>query len=275
VPTAEERAAWERERRLAEEVRAREVEQARKMLDQEHLWQHYHEQITPEARAAYYKRGITDYFIDYVWGLGYCPQKWCKSGETNFTTDTLTIPVFEPITKKILTIEHRLLKPLDPGDKYRPETKGLPSVLFVADYEKPITGKGLMVEGKFKAMTTYLCADDPDLCVIGAPGKSPDLSLLAQMENCDPLIICVDPDAFYVNDTQRKAGQKVSAVQRLCTAFDELNRMRKAESKDIINVRFMQLADKIDDMIMMGAINKQSLHMLMDTARILKPMERL
>lgn len=254
-PTEEEKAAWIAERHEREERRAQEIEEARKLLNQERLAEKYHDLLNDEAIGLYSKRGIRgDYWLDF-WKLGYCPSKFARSGEINFTTPSLTIPVIDPQNNDhILSIEHRLIHPIDPGDKYRPEMKGLPSVLFVADYERKLSGKTLLVEGKFKAIVTFIFADDPNLHVVGLPGKCPDTELLEQLKECDPLVFCLDPDGFVNNDKDMRKKNGKTAVQRLNEALGS-------------RARVMDLPDKIDDLFVTGALGKDSFHRLMDTAR--------
>lgn len=262
-PSEEEKLAWYKERHDQEERRAREVEEARKILNQEMLAEKYHNLLNQEAIDLYRSRGISDHFWLDFWQLGYCPKKFAHSGDISFSSPSLTIPVFEPTIKtsdspsekekrRVLSIEHRLIHPVDPGDKYRPETKGLPSVLFIADYERPLKGKTLLVEGKFKAIVTYIFADDPGLHVVGLPGKCPDTELLSMLDDCEPLIFCLDPDAFERKKSKYNNGR--NAVERLSMALGG-------------RARAMDLPDKIDDLFVRGIINKNNFHRLMDTSR--------
>jgi hypothetical protein len=221
--------------------------------NREEVWVKYHNQLNDEAIELYRKRGIDDqYWLDF-WGLGYCKEKRFKCGDQFFASPSLTIPVFTS-DHKVLTIEHRLLNPPDPGDKYRPEIKGLPAVLFVADYERKLSGKALILEGKFKAITTFIYADDPTLHVIGLPSKSPDLELLEQLKECDPLIFCLDPDAYFLSDKQKVQGMTKTSVKRLSEHFGSRS-------------RFMQLGGKIDDMMVAGQLDKIKLRGFMDRSR--------
>ena len=252
-PTPEEKAMLLAEQKRRERERELETQRARELINREAIWEKYHNQLNDEALNLYKKRGIEDqYWLDF-WGLGYCQSKRFACGDQFFSSPSLTIPVFTP-DKKVLTIEHRLLKPQDPGDKYRPEVKGLPAVIFVADYERKLTGRSLILEGKFKAMTTFILADNPSLNVGGLPSKSPDLELLIQLDECDPLIFCLDPDAYFLSDKQKAQGMTTTAASRLAEHFKD-------------RARFMQLGGKIDDMMVAGQLNKKTLKRLMDTAR--------
>jgi hypothetical protein len=258
--TKEEQEAMERERREYEEARAKQVSQTILLLEQERIWERYHKQINddPEAMAEFARRGITDsYWLDY-WQLGYCPTKYIKASNSEdcFTSSTVTIPIFESKTCRVLNVRHRILHtpPEHKDEKYRPEIKGLPSALFLADYERPLTGPALLVEGEFKAMTTYLCANDANLHVIGLPSKSPDTELLKLLVNCEPIYICLDPDAYYVTDAQLARHQVVTAAERLAREFAG-------------RARFLHPVGKIDDLILAHHVTQTDLRHMMNTAR--------
>ena len=52
----------------------------------------------------------------------------------------------------MVDVRHRMLHPLDPGDKYRHERKGLPALPFMADLEAGWAADRLLVlEGEIKA----------------------------------------------------------------------------------------------------------------------------
>lgn len=247
-PTHDQVLEWERERKEAEELRRSEVERALALLEAEASWRRYHEQLNEQARAEYHRRRIDDFWIDF-WELGYCPEKFASHAGQTFSSPSLTIPVFEPVSKRPLNVKHRLLRPLDPGDKYRPDIRGLSPALYFADLEKPVGGNRLLVvEGEFKAMTTYIGLDDPDLQVVGLPGKAPDLSLIEPLNQYQDIVISLDPDAYITS-------KGVPAITRLVNQFQK-------------PVRVMQLVGKIDDMLLSGQLNKQSLRSMIRSARL-------
>lgn len=252
-PTQEQQQAWLSEREQYEKARAEEISRAIAMLQQEAKWVTYHEQLTGELRQHYYKRGLDDYWIDY-WQLGYNPCKQVWLDETFYTTPTLTIPIFEPLSHNAINLRHRLLEPRQPDDKYRPDFKGLPAAMFVADLDKPLSGPVAIVEGEFKAMSFYITVDDPELQVIGIPSKTPDLELLKKLEQCDPCYICLDPDAYFLTSQDLRNNRHTTAVARLAQGIGP-------------RARVMNLPGKVDDLIHQNVINKASLRSLMRSAR--------
>lgn len=245
-PQARQR--WIEERKEYEAERKSACEKAMSLLNQEQAWINYHNYLTDELKNYYRVRGISDYWIDYKM-LGYNPNKYIGSTDGDYYTPTMTIPVFQPGSETVLTIRHRLLNPKNPGDKYRPEFSGLPAALYSANHDEMLSGKVLLVEGEFKALTSYITLDNPQVNVVGLPGKSPDVTMLDSMEQCDPVIICLDPDAY-----SRINGAKVSSFERLSTYFKE-------------RARIIRLPYKIDDMIVSGVLDKSDLNNLVETAR--------
>jgi hypothetical protein len=252
-PTPEEAAAWLSEREQYEKARLDEISRAIDFLRQETKWLKYHDNLTGELRQYYYKRGLDDYWIDY-WLLGYNPCKQVWLDDASYTTPTLTIPIFETVTRQAVNLRHRLLEPKAPDDKYRPEIKGLPAAMFVADLDKPLSGQVIIIEGEFKAMTTYLTMDDPNMQVVGIPSKTPDLDLLKKLDQCDPVYICLDPDAYFLTGQDLRNNRHTTAVARLAQGIGP-------------RARVMNLPGKVDDLIHQNVINKASLRSLMRSAR--------
>jgi hypothetical protein len=199
-------------------------------LRQAQSWLKYHEQMTREAAYQWMRWGIPELFQEY-WKLGFDPEHVIYSNNEKWITPTMTIPIFEPLTWNVLNIKHRLINPPKPGDKYRPERSGLPQALFVAEPDNALAGTTFLVEGEKKAMVTFITADNPNVQVVGIPGKNPSRELLSKLDKCEPLYICLDPDA------SREARQ----------IANDLHPSR---------CRIIELPDKIDDMILQHRLDK-------------------
>lgn len=248
-PTPEQHKAWVIQREISERERAATAAHAIDLLQQEQVWLKYHDQLTDDVRDVYRKRGIADFWVEYL-KLGYNPAKWYRHNGENYVGAALTIPVFEPGgTWRVLNVKNRLTNPVDPGDKYRPEVAGLPVALYVTEPEAQLRGRCMLVEGEFKAIVTYTTLDDPDTLVIGLPSKSPDTDLLAKLAECDPIIICLDPDGYRADAKQHKP-----AIERLTAALGKRSRV-------------MRLPEKIDDLINAGHIDTPLLRRMVAGAR--------
>lgn len=247
-PTPEQEQAWLDERKQTEQQRLSTVTHALQLLTKEQAWIGYHNSLNGEIRQLYEARGIPEYWQD-EWQLGYCPAKqiYDFGSKTHYITPTLTIPIFETITHAPLTIRHRLLNPVNPGDKYRPEIKDLPASLFTCNLEMDYTENVLVIEGEFKAMVVYITLDSVHWQVVGLPGKSPNPELLQKLTQAKRLVICLDPDATIPDKSGRTALQRVGDI--------------------LPNARAIYLPEKIDDLIIRNAINKTILQRLILGAR--------
>lgn len=236
----------ERAAKHAEEVAQRlqrEIENAQKALEelrQAQCWLRYHEQLTLDAMTTWYKWGVPEYWQEY-WKLGYEPDRVIWTGKEEWHTPSMTIPVFAP-GWECLNVRHRLLSPYRPGDKYRPERSGLPQALWISDPDLDLSGQTLIVEGEKKAMVAYLAADRYQLRVIGLPGKNPNINLLDQLKNCEPIYLCLDPDA----------GKESIGI---------------ASVLDASRCRLIELPEKIDDMILKYKLDNAWMGGIMRTAR--------
>lgn len=228
----------------AEERLAREIQRAQEALAElraAQSWLRYHDQLTDWARRKWESWGVPRFYQDY-WQLGYDPDRVILSDGLEHHTATMTIPVFEPITWEVINVRHRLLTPPKPHDKYRPDRAGLPASLYVAEPDLPVANRTVLVEGEKKAMVTFITQDDPNCQVVGIPGINPSDKIIAQLKDCDPLYICLDPDA-----TQEAHSIALRLGADRC--------------------RILDLPDKIDDLATAGLLDKDRLRQLLKTAR--------
>ncbi len=242
---AVQREAWLKQE--MDERAARAEESTAKMLQEKH-WELYEAALEncPEAIAFWTANGIPREW-QAIWHLGYCPdfRAWERKTKTEFHTPTITIPLFKS-GWQISNIRHRLLKPNDPEDKYRPEYYYIPSEPFIADPDIPKgAGKKVFIlEGEKKAMVFYLTLDIPGVQVIGIPGKkwNNNGAILPFVENVDEVYICLDPDATH--------------------AADIMGGMMGDRTVGILDLPY-----KIDDMIIKLGMRSDHLSSLIKTAR--------
>ena len=247
----EENTRWQEEKKIYEEEKRTQQEIAIEVLRRDKAWIRYNELLDGTYREYYYMRGITDFFIDY-WMLGYNPEKSVWDGEKFYNSPALTIPIFKPCEEEPYTIRNRLLDPLDPGDKYRPEFKNLPSGVFIAERDAMPKTKAILIEGELKAMTTYITLDSLEYYVVGTPGKRPSQELFGILDNCEVVYLILDPDAF---EKDTKSG--VTAVRRMVDFFKD-------------RARVIRLPGKVDDLILAGHLSQASLVSLIKSARRIK-----
>jgi hypothetical protein len=224
------------EKKLKETIAT--AQAALKDLQEARAWEGYHKQLeeNEEARTLWEKRGIPIVWQD-IWMLGYCNAFRVSTSEGMLTTPSLTMPIFGP-DWELLNIRHRLLNPLNPKDKYRPERVGLSSQAFMTDPDLGMKADNvLVVEGEIKSMVTYIALDSPKWQVLGIPGKTWFHKIIDKLQG-KRVIICFDPDA--------KEEAKIAAQS--------------------VNGRIINLAMKIDDAIMAGYLDKSHLRHLLTMA---------
>jgi hypothetical protein len=166
----------------------------------------YNLRTYPHAADLWSERGLPAGWCEF-YGVGYCPER-----------DSLTIPYWRTNAKtgayELIGLRHRLLGDTSTG-KYRPEIAGLGNHLFYAQPMAGLFGTVLVVEGEIKAMVAYahLWGIDPsgdpepllpNTFVVGVPGKSWKAEWIAELNQADRVIICLDPDAR--KEADRLAG---------------------------------------------------------------------
>jgi hypothetical protein len=214
-----------------------EITHAQAVLDDLHqsrVWERYHEQQTAFSTQWWKNRGITEYFQEY-WKLGFIPDYTLK----DYHTPAMTIPVFET-GWECVNIRMRLVNPPDEGGKYRPYKAGLPAPLYIAEPELQVKNRTLVVEGEIKSMVSYIAADDLKLQVVGLPGKNPSVKIIEKLKDCDPIYLCLDPDAD-PKDVATQLGKE--------------------------RVRIIELPEKIDDLILNNGLGSEWMARLMSLAR--------
>lgn len=236
-PEEKQRLATQQAERAARELeeKIKEAQKALEELKKAQAWIRYHQNLTPETRLLWEKRGIPNEWQDY-WKFGYacsCP--------TYHQSPSLTIPIFTPGREEPLNIRHRLLNPSDMNDKYRPEQAGLSLAPFYGDPDLPIerSDRVIVVEGEIKGAVTFRTIDEPLFQVLGVPGKSAFETVAGMLQGHDGVWIAPDPGAE--------------------ESWSERAKQAKA--------RLIVLPAKIDDMIIAGQLSKQNIFGMMDQAR--------
>jgi len=189
-PSPEEKAVWKRQQEQQEEARKRSAELALKNLRSEKLWEQYYNNLKDAGRKYWRNRGLADCFIDF-WMLGWRDDwKLRRQDGTYQETESATIPLFDH-TGEAQNIKHRLITPVK--GKYLYQYQGLTHPLFLCDYEKPIEGEIIAVEGEIKAAVTFQTLDDATITVVGIPGITPSGKIISQLQQADKIILVTDP----------------------------------------------------------------------------------
>ena len=249
------------ELRIAAERRETEMLHQRRetvsQLEREKRWVEYMNNLTPELKEYYYKRGLNDFWILY-WMLGYKEDTpvWLNNGYADIPS--WSIPLIEPITRRVKQIKLRLEK----GDsqvegKYRNDYKGLLPHPFYCDLDSNAHNEIVIVEGEFKAMTTYITLDRPDIQCIGIPGNSPSEDTV-RIRRADVLYLILDEDSFVLKNMETEYPEKITRAQRIIDILKE--------NKYIKKLKVVRLPSKVDDMILDGRLDKEKLEKALEEA---------
>lgn len=230
-----------------ETIAALEREDARRkelQVAEKHLL--YHNSMTQLHKDEWTKAGIDEGMQDF-WSLGGCSdfEYWVRGEKLSYHSPTLTIPVFNP-DYELMTIQHRLLNPVNPKDKYRPDTTGLHSHPFLAMPPMGYDGGIIFVmEGAKKAMVTWTRSDSDWQCI----GVSSQVEYKKLVDDLKPVgkkvIVIPDPNSER-NPNAYKFG---------------------AELARLVGGKVLNVSEKIDDMILSIGITKDDLFAMSKQAR--------
>jgi hypothetical protein len=237
-------AAEKAEERLKNEIER--AQEALLALQEAKAWVRYHNQMTDHSRALWRGRGVPDWYQDDM-SFGYDPNHSIFAGGKEYLSPTLTISIWNRDT--VVGIKHRVLNQEEGCPKYYPEMSGLGQPLFIANKDKDVEGKTVLVEGEIKAAVTFVTLDDPNVQVLGLPGKEPKDALLKRLDKCDPIYMILDPDAY-----QKPSPERPSAAAMIAKTLG---------AERILSVR---LPEKIDDIIVKYGLEKEWMQSILKQA---------
>lgn len=230
-----------------ERIAAQKREEARRkelQVAERHLF--YHNNRTQFHKDAWTQAGIDEGMQDF-WTLGGCEDftYYNKETEKYYHTPTMTIPIFNE-ENELMTIQHRLMNPINPKDKYRPDVTGLHSHPFLAVPAMGFDGDLVWVmEGAKKAMVTWIRSNPNWQCI----------GVMAQLEFRN------------VQERLKPVGRRVIVVpdpnsERNPNAFRLGYELAQA-----VGGRVLRLPAKPDDYFMQTSANENDLFRLYKQAR--------
>lgn len=240
-----ESAAQRLEAARLERIAAQEREAARRNeLRIAELHVRYHREMTQYHKDEWTRAGIDEGMQEF-WTLGGKADFKYWVGETSYHSPTLTIPIFNE-RRELMTIQHRLLNPCNPHDKYRPERNGLHAHPFLAVPEMGYDG-GLVwvMEGAKKAMVTWT-RGNTDWQTIGLPSQESYKGMVELLKPIGKRVIVV-PDP----NTKRNGKSLIKAWHL---------------AKEI-GGKFLRLPEKIDDLILSVDLQERDLFKMQLQAR--------
>lgn len=225
--------------------KAKDREEARRhelQVAERHVF--YHKTMTQFHRDEWTKAGIDEGMQDF-WNLGGCEDFTYKSDGCLYHSPTLTIPILGEACE-LLTIQHRLMNPHNPKDKYRPETVGLHSHPFLAVPEMGYDGDLILVmEGAKKAMVSWIHCDTTVQC-IGVPAQREYIHLAERLSPVGKRVIVIpDPNSDRNPNAVRLGWELAKAV----------------------GGRYLQMPAKIDDYLNSVSMKPDQFYFMLKQAR--------
>jgi hypothetical protein len=207
------------------------VRQKIESLEQAAAWRGYHQAMIDKHRQLWRDAGINDELQNY-WELGYNPELTYRWGEELKTSPALTIPYWRE--SHVVNVQSRLLAPPTPSDKYR-FTQGLPAPVYLPDKDELPKRSTLVVEGAKKAMVSWLYLGT-GYSIVGIPSKNITHRQIKALDDCEPVILALDPDANEDGTALRNAkliGESRTRIASLPGKIDDLIVQFGAKPDDI------------------------------------------
>lgn len=198
-PSKEAIEAATKERLRLTELENQRIKEKVKAIADSNFWRKWHETMTPEQRRLWEREGIPSFFIDY-YSLGFVADHTYCYGGSQWHSPALTIPHYDQ-GWQLSNIQYRLLDPTSGAGKYR-QTAGLPAAMFLTEPDEPLDRGILIVEGAKKAMVSYAYLGGKDFSIVAVPSKNPTDEMIGRMSDCEPIYICLDPDAYVPTKTR-------------------------------------------------------------------------
>lgn len=215
-PSREQIEATTKERLRLLEIEHQRIKDKLQRVADSDFWRRWHDNMEPSHRQMWERQGIEPYFIDY-YSLGYCADHETYYNGQEWHSPSMTIPHYGA-GWTLTNIQHRLLNPPEPGDKYR-QMAGIPAAMFLTEPEEKLSGPVLVVEGAKKGIVTYTNLGTESGLVVAIPSKTPSPDMLEKLIDCEPIYLALDPDAYF--QTITKDGRKIPPmVNRIGAKLD-------------------------------------------------------
>lgn len=235
----EEAKAEEEAARLRKEARLRELQETERHLS------YYNKRAESQwARDMWTQAGLDEGLQEFFYlGANEDFRYWEKKIE--YHSPTLTIPYFDEYMNPIF-INHRLVNPINPKSKYRPDVSGIDVPDFLAIPTMGYDG-GLIivVEGAKKAMVTWSKVDT-DVQVIG-----------------------VSTQGAYRQLTEKLTGKKVIVIPDPDKPTDK-NEKVLCQSRDLARAthgKILRIPEKVDDYFVRTGMTPNAFNRLLKQAR--------
>ncbi len=212
-PSREEIEEWKKYQLEVEKSKLEAAERAIELLQEEKEWEKFYKQHNEWSMYLLKKRGFrSEKTIEYL-QIGFCPEYevWYMDDSWHkYLSPAHSIPIWT-IGNKVSDIKMRVLNPENESrDRYRSYGKTGVSNLYIPCHDLDVESTALIVEGEFKAGIVFEHLDTTKISTVGVQSKSPNPEVFDAIKNCDPVYLCLDPDAFI-----KEAKNGESAVERM------------------------------------------------------------
>ena len=209
-PSPERMAALDSARLENAERESARIQSLIERLQIEAYWRGFHEAMGERQRQMWRDQGIADSLQNY-YQLGYTDQFSFYDGNDRHQADAMTIPVFE-VGWEAVNVQYRIVDPPAGVGKYR-FTAGLPVSLFLTDPSCEPANATLVVEGAKKGIVLYSQLPS-SIVTVAVPSKQPPEKMIARLEQCDPVYIGLDPDAYTDGNSAKRLAAMLGARAR-------------------------------------------------------------
>ena len=220
--TPEQRQEYAKEKTRIEQERKEFAAKALQRITTDELWSELNKRMSGENKAWWTKRGVPEEWQAYL-SLGYMADKVIKAGDVLHHTPAYSIPYMRD-TGQPITMQYRLVNPIDPKDKYRFEY-GLPAAFYMTEpYDAP-GDQVVICEGAIKAIVTKVFGGmRSDVKVLAVPSKSTWCNVTEFVKSCGRVWIILDPDGTReALSLARKIGKAAKVIQLPMKIDDALN----------------------------------------------------
>lgn len=225
--------------RQRKEARLRELQETEK-----HIAYYEKREDSQWARDMWTQAGLDEGLQEYFYlGASEDFRYWEKKIE--YHSPTLTIPYFDKNRKPIF-INHRLVNPINPKSKYRPDVSGIDVPDYLATPEMGYDAEFIIVvEGAKKAMVTWSKAPN-DAQIIGVSTQGAFKPLEEKLQG-KKVIVIPDPD------------KKTEKNEKVLTQSRDLARATKG--------KILRLPEKVDDLITRVGMSNNGFYEVLKQAR--------
>lgn len=182
--------------------KAIELEELSKRIEQQGIYEQYHENALGNEYAMNYYASIG---IDELWmrflKKGMISDYTVKGHNSTYHSPAFTFPIWT-LGGRIENVKIRVASPKDSSDRYRNLYKAGCQSLYLPTKDDKIKNKVIVVEGEKKADTVAMYTHLSDEWqVVGVQSSQPEKRVLKMLEPAEVVFLAFDPDCYCANES--------------------------------------------------------------------------